>query len=443
MAKKAKDSGLALPTPDEERILREQVFDDLHPGPVVYDFDSLLSLIGPKGIQVSDKNGFFPLSSVKAINERMSRPIQVKLGRTQQKAYSNIHGLYLLLRATGIGLIEKKGSKKILKLDEAMLQSWKDFNPTERYMSLLESWLFRGFSEILGERSLLGNIPTMVILDFLENIPEKGMNLKGGRPEDSFISYQPGWHVVALMDLFGVVSVKSAEPAEGNGWRVTRIDRTPFGDALSKLLEAKLLAPRLPAEPSPSDEELDDSPFIWEIEGDLVEKSFGKLQPLLQPYFPEWRRALQLPEGDEFREGVHIFKVSLDKAWRRIAIPGGNFMQALSQAILIAFDFDDDHLYSFIFEDRFGMEARINHPYMDDQPPWVDEIKVGAAPLKPGMSMTFLFDFGDEWEFEVTLEEVGPVDRRIKKPKLLEAHGKAPVQYQSWEEDDEEEEEEY
>jgi len=57
--------------------------------------------------------------------------------------------------------------------------------------------------------------------------------------------------------------------------------------------------------------------------------------------------------------------------------------------------------------------------------------------------MTFLFDFGDEWEFEVTLEEVGPVDRRIKKPKLLEAHGKAPVQYQSWEEDDEEEEEEY
>jgi hypothetical protein len=43
--------------------------------------------------------------------------------------------------------------------------------------------------------------------------------------------------------------------------------------------------------------------------------------------------------------------------------------------------------------------------------------------------MTYIFDFGDWWEFRVQLEQIDPVDPQLKKPKLLESHGKAPEQY--------------
>jgi hypothetical protein len=45
--------------------------------------------------------------------------------------------------------------------------------------------------------------------------------------------------------------------------------------------------------------------------------------------------------------------------------------------------------------------------------------------------MNYLYDFGDNWEFDITLEGVDP-DKAVKKPVLLEMHGKPPEQYLSW-----------
>jgi hypothetical protein len=47
-------------------------------------------------------------------------------------------------------------------------------------------------------------------------------------------------------------------------------------------------------------------------------------------------------------------------------------------------------------------------------------------------TMTYVFDFGDWWEFDVTLEQIDP-DMQIKKAVLLQAHGESPEQYPRWE----------
>jgi hypothetical protein len=73
----------------------------------------------------------------------------------------------------------------------------------------------------------------------------------------------------------------------------------------------------------------------------------------------------------------------------------------------------------------------VNHPYMDEGPPFTSEMRIGQLPLRAGQTMTFLFDFGDNWEFGVTLEQVDP-DRVTKKSAILESHGKAPEQYPGW-----------
>ena len=47
--------------------------------------------------------------------------------------------------------------------------------------------------------------------------------------------------------------------------------------------------------------------------------------------------------------------------------------------------------------------------------------------------MTFLFDFGDNWRFDVKLERIEPREE-LKAPQILETHGKTPQQYPSYEE---------
>jgi hypothetical protein len=153
----------------------------------------------------------------------------------------------------------------------------------------------------------------------------------------------------------------------------------------------------------------------------------GKLQPLFRPFFPEWQKNITIPEL-EVQEGTYLFKVSLGNIWRRIAIPGNIELEFLSSAILRAFEFDFDHLFEFRYKDRFGVERSIHHAYIED-PPFIDEVLVQEVLLQPGAAMTFVYDFGDNWQFNVLLERIDPVDATLERPKVLEKHGKAPEQY--------------
>ncbi len=109
-------------------------------------------------------------------------------------------------------------------------------------------------------------------------------------------------------------------------------------------------------------------------------------------------------------------------------------LEYLSTTILDAFDFDHDHLYQFTYKNRFGSLTHVCHPHMDGKPFYTDEILIGDIPLQPGSSMTYLFDFGDNWEFNVKLERIDPVDKKMKKPRVIKSFGEAPEQYPSWEE---------
>jgi hypothetical protein len=128
------------------------------------------------------------------------------------------------------------------------------------------------------------------------------------------------------------------------------------------------------------------------------------------------------------RQGRHIFKVRLWKGlWRRLAVPAEATLEQLADAILKVYAFDHDHLYDFRYENRLGIEERLYHPSMDEGP-WVSEVQVGALPLRPGQEMTFLYDYGDHWEFQITLEEIRPSTAEAQI-RLLEGEGQPPEQY--------------
>jgi hypothetical protein len=49
-----------------------------------------------------------------------------------------------------------------------------------------------------------------------------------------------------------------------------------------------------------------------------------------------------------------------------------------------------------------------------------------------GMNLTFLFDFGDNWEFSLVVEAIDTGTVSLAKPKLLKQEGKAPKQYHDY-----------
>ncbi len=166
---------------------------------------------------------------------------------------------------------------------------------------------------------------------------------------------------------------------------------------------------------------------------------FGNWQAQLQPFFPEWQHNITIPEPEQ-QQGVYIFKVSLGKIWRRIAIPSDYSLYNLSSIILESVNFDDDHLHQFSYKSRYGLTVRVNHP-QSNEPPFTDEFLIAdlSLSLKPRQSMTYLFDFGDNWKFNVQLLEISSDNSLIDQPTILDSHGSSPSQYQNWDWDEEEE----
>jgi hypothetical protein len=59
----------------------------------------------------------------------------------------------------------------------------------------------------------------------------------------------------------------------------------------------------------------------------------------------------------------------------------------------------------------------------------VKKTTVAAAFPKKGDGLTFLFDYGDEWLFQVELTGTGKKADKTRYPRLVGSKGDAPDQY--------------
>ncbi len=308
-----------------------------------------------------------------------------------------------------------------------MLVQWDRLNPREQYFNLLEAWLRFGRAEMVGERgSSWDDELLMSCLQGWKLLPAKGYRIDPQKPRED--AYVPGFYrdfyLLALMDLFGLLKIEQPPPPVVTTWKPASIKHVPFGDAVFTLLADARFSPLLRGDSIPEEDEDEEEEM-------LATPRFGVWQPLFQPYFPEWRENLELPE-EEPREGTFVFRVSLGKIWRLIAMPADDTLDDLMNWILRSVNFDNDHLYEFTYRDRLGGRATAAHPYTDEGP-WADQVPIGTLPLEPGQAMDLVYDFGDNWQFTVKLERIEPPGRKTKA-RILETHGKAPEQYPNWDE---------
>ena len=100
------------------------------------------------------------------------------------------------------------------------------------------------------------------------------------------------------------------------------------------------------------------------------------------------------------------------------------------------FNREDDHLYRFECED--GCTAVRDEEDIDDDEVLSGECYVGHH-LSPDSGAYYLFDYGDEWEHDITVKKVIALDPKVKYPKVLKITGKIPEQYPDYDEEEEDE----
>ena len=141
-----------------------------------------------------------------------------------------------------------------------------------------------------------------------------------------------------------------------------------------------------------------------------------------------------IPEAQFYR-----FKISYrgaDDVWFIVGAAARHTLHDLHGAIMEATDFDDDHLHAFYLSGR-AWDKTTEYGHGDAR--HSSGITIGKLKLRLKQRFLYIFDFGDQHEFDIQLIETRPEPLRERHPILIERHGKMPPQYPN--EDDESEEE--
>ncbi|PSQ97778.1 MAG: hypothetical protein BRD55_01160 [Bacteroidetes bacterium SW_9_63_38] len=216
----------------QETLLRRQEITREGPGCILRDVSTMLERVGDEGLRVSASRGAIYTKRLPDINEQLSHSLTTEYERLTQKAFPTVAGLNLLLRAAGLVRIDRTGSHPRMRLTDPVVASWRDLNPTEQYMSLLEAWLNRADEDAIFETSGRSPISGLVeMLTFIQDIPPTGW-APTDDDLDSMMRYQPGYAGLALMWLFGLVDLEHRGTAAGEPWRVDRIEPPAFGKTL-------------------------------------------------------------------------------------------------------------------------------------------------------------------------------------------------------------------
>ena len=134
---------------------------------------------------------------------------------------------------------------------------------------------------------------------------------------------------------------------------------------------------------------------------------------------------------------TYQFKIKLKDiyypiVWRRVLVPSDFTFEEFNEVIQIAFGWENMHMYFFSpkgYRSKPMIESvpelneffeMINEGYLNVETTLLSEIFVSEK-----MKFTYIYDYGDDWNHQITLEKILTNDE-IEKPVLLKGEGACP-----------------
>lgn len=118
---------------------------------------------------------------------------------------------------------------------------------------------------------------------------------------------------------------------------------------------------------------------------------------------------------------VKLQGVSKPPVWRRLRVRADTRLDRLHDAILAAFGWQGYHMHVFTSgPDEFGIP--------DPELGFIDERAVHLGQLIGGVGdrLGYTYDFGDDWEHEIVVEELLDADPQARYPILMAGKGACP-----------------
>ena len=140
------------------------------------------------------------------------------------------------------------------------------------------------------------------------------------------------------------------------------------------------------------------------------------------------------------QNGTLLIRVALEyerSIYRDIEIEASKSLYSFAEAIVAAFGFDFDHAFGF-YSGLTAAKMMREHPKyelfadMGGADPGVVSVKktkIAQAFPAIGHTMMFLFDYGDEWRFRVSVKGTGTKIAKVRYPRVIATQGEAPPQY--------------
>lgn len=132
------------------------------------------------------------------------------------------------------------------------------------------------------------------------------------------------------------------------------------------------------------------------------------------------------------------------KVIRRIEARGDTTLAELHEAIYVAFDRHDEHMFEFRLNDKRPMDPEskryvlpfaLEDGWDTDKPAGdVTTTTIGTLDLKEKDTFNYWFDFGDDWWHEIKVVSIADKAPEPEKtyPKIISRTGESPPQYPDW-----------
>ncbi len=406
------------------------------------------------------------------LNQKMTYPTEHVTPRNQQPIYHELHLFQHLAKAARLYERTRGKNGNFNIIPNERYQQFCNLTATEQYFTLLETfWIVVDLEKLLEYSKsffiLVEHLPT--IFEILGK-QEVGINLhintnKSNEDLDKVVSSLGNF--VAYLAYFGFWQVERYHDLDKTTnskkhFKASSITITEFGQQMMNILVVH----------RPLDEwnELYLQHFNpQQTIGDFKEMMDDLLQEMLNNNFDKSKmrnqledivqaKSVELEHGESFvqpfkalfsdkelqktlskpvierKSGVYTFKISLSPGiWRRVAMQDTATLDDLHRAIQKHFCFDDDHLYAFYMDGNKFSDDCYNSPISGDEPN-AEKAEVGDLDLIEGQDFLYLFDFGDEWTFNIKLEKINSqTDTNVlEEVQLIDGKGEAPEQYSWW-----------
>ena len=436
---------------------------ETEPVPLLRDFKTFIDYIKENQIALTKVNSHITKADVFKLNMLMTSQETKPTKNSDQLAYPLLNFFYHLVLSGRLFIkTTSKGGKKVLEPDDR-LKLYEALTLTEKYFFLLETfwtdinWINAG-EFYIKDFTYIYEVPVLVA--YLSSIkPGQRFDLTRTDRLSTEYLFMKFSYINLYLSYLGFIEVTPNEKM------ISEINRrlffpasvvpTAFGVLMADILTRYRHLPLwnlpfrkyegefkvVPGTPLPEDSAYREMMFVIKdavLRGDkpklLVPTRQSKTsEPFFKPfvsYFAEDELQKTLPRLENiFNDGTYEFKIYLNKkTWRRIETAARHTLEDLHLAIQDAFDFQDDHLYSFFMDGIVWSKERISCPE-EDEGPYSNEVRIGELSLYKGQSILYLFDYGDMWKFDVVLEGIY-TDRPLPfKPMLIEKYGPSYDQY--------------